>query len=294
MVSYILQDPLCGCTGSGPTCGKDINSWEDEETCPPTQPLPAVSGAHPVCAIDYDPDPMDPIDMELSWHLMSTDHTALSKLTLHRLEPGEYAIDSRLVSIHWGTFAALAGPCRSAELLVSEGREDGDWDSLETPLAVYLRQALDVAASLGGHASSGAPAVARVPAEERLSFFNIPAVSPAADADDERVACMKRACQEARLRELAVEASERRARDGGVPRATSSSLTMESQIPPLPLQNGSLTPSSSMGSRQFYPAAYGYCGGLSRGPTTVVQAGPPSISRLTSGLPTVTTCIRKV
>merc|ERR1712232_1117023 len=77
----------------------------------------------------------------------------------------------------------------------------------QIPLSVYLRQALDVAASLGGH-GSGAPAVARVPPNERLSFSNLPVV--AKDESEARLTSMNRACQEAKLREVAVEAYEKR------------------------------------------------------------------------------------
>lgn len=325
---FMLVDPLCGCTGSD-GCGRGI---EDEETSLPAEPIPAVSPSRngPVCATDYEPDPTDPIDVELSWHLLSTDHAALAKLMLQRLEPGEYSMDGRHVSIHWGTFGP--GPCRSAELLVTEAKEDGDWDSLETPLPIYLRQALDVAASLRGQ-TSGAPAVARVPVDDRLSFFNLPTVIPDMDPDIERLTSMKRACEEARLREEAVEVYERGYMANGklagneivvaLPRAVSSSLAKESKIPALPKQKGAVTPSSSVGSslqnsRTRFPGAsvpylktsgkllensvpYRQTSACSVSTSTTVSssrpmtpAAPPVVARLASGIPASTTRIRKV
>lgn len=308
-----LVDPLCGCTGSGAGehCGRTIACGEDDETACHAEPIPAVSSTKrgPVPASSYEADLTDPIDVELSWHLVSTDHEALSKLMLNRLEAGEYTIEGRHVSIHWGTFGP--GPCRSTELLVSEAKEDGDWDSLETPLPIYLRQALDVAASLGGH-SSGAPAVARVPPNERLSFMNFPQVLRL-DPDEERVASMKRACEEARLREEAVEVYERgklAVDDVGLQRA--NSLATECKMPPIP-DSALARQSSSMKQPQFRfptaaqkkaqmgtaPAGAYFCSG--NGPVTVgisrmpsgLPASVPPPAQFTTGIP-ATTRIRKV
>jgi len=318
----MLADPLCACTG-GEACGKSLACGEEDDALLPSEPI--VSGystkGGPVAAVDYEPDPTDPIDVELSWHLLSVDHAALSKLMLRRIEAGEYTIEGRHVSIHWGTFGP--GPCRSTELLVSEEREDGDWDSLETPLQVYLRQALNVIASLGGQ-SSGAPAVARVPHDERLSFFNIPLVLPDSDPEAERLMSMKRACEEARLREAAVETYERDKLTNinlDLHRITSNTLPTESQIPPLPIQGRSQSRKANQEAWKHAALATAAHGG---GKTTIVRMpsglsssmarpvpdhmartsqpvtrpviSPPAmtISRLTSGIPNSTTCVRKV
>merc|ERR1719253_427362 len=82
----------------------------------------------------------------------------------------------------------------------------------------------------------GSPAVARVPPNERLSFLNIPTVIPVADPDeDPRVVSMRRACEEARLRqEAAYEHGKWGAENGGyIPRIASTSLDPEGRIPPL-------------------------------------------------------------
>lgn len=226
---FILIEPLCGCAG-GAACGRSI---EDEGTTLPADQIPAMSISRPapVRAACYEPNPMDPIDVELSWHLMSTHHPAVSKLMLCRLESGEYTIEGRHVSIHWGTFGP--GACRATQLLVSELQVNGDWDSLETPLPVYLAQALDVLLELDGQCS-GSPAVARVPIDDRLSFFSMPSkLAPEIYAESERISCMERACEEARLREEAVEAYERGKNGKGVSelqQAVSNSLNAEYKV----------------------------------------------------------------
>jgi hypothetical protein len=319
---FDLVHPLCGCTGGAESCGKRNDCMGEELPPHPISAVPA-STRGPVSADNYEPDQSDPIDVELGWHLVSLDHAALPKLMVQRLDPGEYKIDGRHVCVHWGSFAP--GPCRSTELLVSEEQEDGDWDSVETPLPVYLRQALDVVAALRGQ-TSGAPAVARVPPNERLSFFNLPMTQVVdKDIDNERLTCMKRACEEARLREEAVEVFESRQmvqsesippliplandpRDTVTPfkqRANgdaSVAMSYESRMPPMPKQKGALSPSSSGSSVQKphsrFPAAYAnlLCSSNSRLPSAPAPPPVACFSRMpcASRVPATPSRIRKV
>lgn len=321
-MASMFGDPLCACSGGSgepSTCGRQIVFDEEDET---TLPLESYSATYaPVSAGSYEPDTSDPIDMELSRHLTSIDHATLSKLTLNRLVPGEYVIDGRHVSIHWGSMGV--GPCSGTELLVSEEREDGDWDSLELPLQVYLFQALDVAAFLGGERDSGAPAVLRVPPDMRLSFLNLPE-APVDDPELERVMSMARACKEAQMREKAAEVYERGklGKDGRIQRhlfrSCSNSLTAESRMPALPEDPLGLAgfgppeePLSPTNSRARMPKApasvYGinFCNASGRpmkGPIPMSKMAPTgmqparnlAISRNTNGSLAVGTRIRKV
>merc|ERR1711879_78536 len=107
------------------------------------------------------------------------------------------------------------------------------------------------------------------------------------DIDNERLVCMKRACEEARLREEAVEVYEQRqlVKADSIPpliphTKNSIALASESRIPPLPKQKGALSPSSSGSSMQNsrFPAAYAniLCSGSSRIPAA--PAPPPVAS----------------
>lgn len=317
--AVMLANPLCACSGPGGGCEKRVEGIEDGEATLPAEAYnyPFAFGNEPVCACDYEPDNADPIDVEFSWHLASADHPGLSKLMIKRKTSGEYLIDGRHVSIHWGTFGP--GPCRMTELLASEETEDGDWDSAETPLDVYLRQVLDVTLALGGQ-GLGATAIARVPPNERLSFLNVPSATwndPQGFGDDPRVNSMKRACEEARLREEAVEVYERGEKakaDDGLPRVVSASLSPESKIPPLPrqrhgssrgrvrLQGSPPRPGlSSSPPRQQHVRPSGSSQYISTSSSRVTApASPPApvpaftVSRLSSGIPSSTTRIRKV
>lgn len=290
--NLLFTDALCGCTGGDEfsiDCARNMDCGNDEYLGM-AEPIQAVSSIRrgPMSALSYEPDPSDPIDSELSWHLMSIDHDCMSKLIIERITHGEYSIDGRHVSIHFGSFGS--GPCRNTELLVSEEREDGDWDAIETPLPMYLRQALNVMASLGGHCA-GVPAVARVPLDERLSFVHfMPLLKEEEDPEAKRLLSMKRACEEAHLREQAVEAYERN---------QSHMSTMESlhELPPLGVEanlplfprQGACVPFQSHSSRSSSSSRCRFP--VAPLPKNVVCSNEApmhpgmSISRLTSGIP---------
>lgn len=155
----------------------------------------------PACL--YEADPSDPIDMQLSSHLSALDRVAALNLMLQRVSAGEYNVDGRRVSVRWSG----SGSCSSPQLVVCEGGPDGeDAEAMETPVVAYLRQAADVAASLGGR-SAGVPAVVRVPQANRLTFVNAP--PPVTDEAEGRVRSMRVAVEQARLREQAAEIYER-------------------------------------------------------------------------------------
>lgn len=286
------MDPLCGCTGGDEhslaiDCARTIDCGTGDEHFGMAEPISAMSATRrgPMSALTYEPDPSDPIDQEVAWHLMSMDHDAMSKLILERLTEGEYLIDGRHVSIHFESFGP--GPCRSTELLVSEEKDDGDWDAIETPLPVYLRQSLDVMASLGGHCA-GAPAVARVPLNERLSFVNImPVAKEDDDQETQRLISMKRACEEANLREQAVEVYERSQMSTDESAHELPPLGVEARMPIFPRQGSSVpsVPSVNHSSRCRFPVAP-LPKTICSNETPRIHAGM-GISRLTSGIPTV-------
>lgn len=195
-----ITDPLCNCKVPNDACSRnDLDGTED--TVYTVEPVFSANRSV-VRATAYEADQTDPIDVQLAFHLSSIDHQSLSNLYLKRLRPGEYEIDGRLVSIHWGAIGP--GPCASTELLVCERDENDEWDTLETSVPIYLRQACDIAASLRG-LTSGTPIVARVPQDRRLSFLDwVPAVGapqPDNNPEVERLICMHRACAEAQMRE---------------------------------------------------------------------------------------------
>mmetsp|Transcript_18810 Transcript_18810/g.31259 ORF Transcript_18810/g.31259 Transcript_18810/m.31259 type:complete len:301 (-) Transcript_18810:132-1034(-) len=197
-----ITDPLCNCKVTNDACSRnDFDGSED--TVYTVEPILSASARrYAVAATAYEADQTDPIDVQLAFHLSSIDHQSLCHLFLKRLRPGEYEIDGRPVSIHWGAIGP--GPCASTELLVCERDENDEWDTLETSVPLYLRQACEVAASLRG-LTSGSPIVARVPQDKRLSFLDwVPAVGapqPENNPEAERLICMHRACAEAQMRE---------------------------------------------------------------------------------------------
>jgi len=165
----------------------------------------------------------DPIDAAVLAFLAS--EKSLEKLNVRRLGPGQYEVDGRRVVTRWAPGVPPGGSAadllvseegvgsptnaRSIALLVSGVEEKPAQDVMETPLPAYFRQAADVSAALRGF-GLGAPAVARIPQEQRLSFQG-----PGVDVQEResadlmvRCASMKQAVEEARLRAEAAEAYE--------------------------------------------------------------------------------------
>jgi len=165
----------------------------------------------------------DPIDAAVLAFLAS--EKSLEKLSVRRLGPGQYEVDGRRVSARWapgvppGSSAAdllvseegVGSPtkARTIAMLVSGVEEKTAQAVMETPLPSYFRQAADVSAALSGF-GRGAPAVARIPQEQRLSFRG-----PGIDVEEResadlmvRCASMRQAVEEARLRAEAAEAYE--------------------------------------------------------------------------------------
>jgi len=196
-----LSDLLCGCNLQ--SLKRGTPSVIDGNHAPPAPTSTGQQGSSGTPACYYEADPNDPIDMQLSWQLMSLDRAFASSLMIRRLSPGEYEFDGRPLRLR----RAAGAP----ELLALEGGEAGDLYSSELTLSAYLRQVAGVAASLGGRCA-GSPKVARVPADRRLTFAGIPS-QVSDDPGLERVRSMRVACEQARLREHAAEAYERAERE---------------------------------------------------------------------------------
>lgn len=153
-------------------------------------------------------DPMDIMDQALMLHLLFANKGAACRLDSRRLDAGTYEIEGRRVTLRWGPgMSDVDGSY--PELIVREnsGEETGA-TCVEVPLSVYLQQATNVAASLGGRLP-GVPSICSLPQDMRLTFDhkenNIggPQDNP---SGDERLLMMRRACAEATLRERAAEA----------------------------------------------------------------------------------------
>jgi len=207
------------------------------------------------------------MDRLVKLELKNISQELLPRLGVKRLGAGKYEVDGRKLSLRWGPRLAgrsesSGGPpgqsrnyAKGPDLFVSEDGIAGkqglaDW----TPLQAYLQQTASVVAALDGRVP-GAPAVARIPQEKRLTFD-----SPGDAATDgacarkdtcsdmlERCASMRKACEEARLRERAAEAyehgllpgctatvSQPRGLSSGVSSGPSSGIEMPTQAPPTP------------------------------------------------------------
>jgi len=161
----------------------------------------------------------DPIDAAVVALLQQ--EKLLKGLIVKRLGPGQYSVEGNRVVVRW---APGMPPGRSAaDLLVSEehtgnspsagkkrtalfsGQDELEQDILEIPLPVYLRQAADVKATVGGR--GGANAVSRIPQAQKLSFGGPGVGIEERESADLVVRCasMRQACEEARLREAAAE-----------------------------------------------------------------------------------------
>lgn len=215
-----LSDLFCGCSLPS-RC--PVSSTKIVGDAPLVQSVPgATSGAdikHSSCvaACFYEADPEDSLDVQLSSQLLCLERSFAMTLRIRRLGAGDYEVDGRRVKLNWAPDDDQGG---KQEIFVGEAFSDDD-DQCGITLAAYLQQAKDVsayvAASLGGK-SPGSPAVARVPADKRLSFVVAPHFASSRQVSDgiatDRLTCMRVACEEARLREHAAEAYERASAEG--------------------------------------------------------------------------------
>jgi len=153
------------------------------------------------------------MDQALTLHLLAVDKEALPQLRVRKLGAGKYEIDGRRVSVHWSSQGSPGG---DLQLLALEDRGQADQGpgaaaDEPQPLETYLTSAANVAVALRGRAP-GAPAVARIPQEKRLTFgggLGRGDTSALEQVDVlERCESMRKACEEARLREWAAAAYE--------------------------------------------------------------------------------------
>lgn len=247
-----ISDLFCGC--SFPSVARPQASVDNGQA--PTGPerqQPATSSTCPapsaglVQACVYEADSHDDIDVQLSAQLKLLERTFASSLLLRRLGRGTYELDGRRVRLRWAHPHPEAGePLPEPEVVVREG-DDNDLNAAEMPLAAYLQQAADVAASLGGRAA-GVPLVARVPQNQRLTFTSVPPQQPLDDMGIERLRSMRMACEQARLREHAAEEYDQRQRERSIGRGTSPA-------PGVGFGPGSRMRSGSLGSNRGGSAA---------------------------------------
>jgi len=213
------------------------------------------------------------MDRAVKFQLRNINQELLPRLRVKRLGACKYEVDGRKLSLRWGPRCGGndRGPrfggrsesydgtnqnyAKGPELFVSEDEVAGkeglaDW----VPLQAYLQQAASVVAALDGR-MPGAPAVARIPQEKRLTFDspgNGATDGAGARNDDgtdvlQRCASMRKACEEARLRERAAEAyehgllpwctaaaSQPRGLSSGISSGPSSGIEMPTQAPPMP------------------------------------------------------------
>lgn len=152
------------------------------------------------------------MDQVVTIYLMAVEQEARPQLKVRKLGAGRYECDGRKLSIRWA--AGSGGPANGdVQLLVREVHEEGeqqrpDDDSDEVPLDAYLQSAANVATATRGTRAS---AVARLPKEKRLTFGGGGGNAHELDCldDMERCESMKKACEEANLREVAAAAYER-------------------------------------------------------------------------------------
>jgi len=166
-----------------------------------------------------DREPSDPLDQVLQVNLAIVGRQIPHRLAVRRLGPGRYEVEGRRVALRWGIGPTFA---RDRPLVREEnvGGGGGDWRTLpdEVELLDYLRQAANVAAAMNGRAP-GAPGVAKLPRDLRVSFVNMDA--PGAkitlkdirmglvEDGDERGDSMRLACEQAQLREYVAHMFEK-------------------------------------------------------------------------------------
>lgn len=206
-----FTDLFCGCSwGMSRAATQTIS-----DSTPVVDRLDSVSAREfmskgPVPASCYEADPDDLIDWHLSCHLLTLDRSAASRIMLRKVREGEYEVDGRRVMLLWREDLGPGTPgveeSHPAGIVVREGDDESE-SGTETPLAEYLQQAVDVAALLAGHAA-GCPAVARMPANRRLTFADVPERTHE-DPGVERVRSMRVACEQARIREQHAVSAEK-------------------------------------------------------------------------------------
>lgn len=151
----------------------------------------------------------DPMDQLFTLYLMAVAEEARPQLKVKKFGPGRYEMDGRQLRVRWSGLGGRRP--NEAQLLVRElhNKNDaliedvGDDELHEQSLDSYLQSAANVAC-----ASNGAAAVARVPKEMRLTFDGGGSDSHQLESMDveERCESMRKACEEARLREAAAAA----------------------------------------------------------------------------------------
>lgn len=153
-------------------------------------------------------DPGNGMDQVLILHLVAVDQEAPVQLKVRKLGAARYEIDGRRVTMRWKPGSGTQGAAELV-LLAREDHEGGAKLGEEVPLEVYLRSAANVASSLAG---PGAAAVARIPQEKRLTFGGCSASVDSSALENmdvlQRCESMRKACEEAKLREWAAEAYE--------------------------------------------------------------------------------------
>eukprot|EP00927_Polykrikos_kofoidii_P038432 TRINITY_DN32778_c0_g1_i1.p1 TRINITY_DN32778_c0_g1~~TRINITY_DN32778_c0_g1_i1.p1 ORF type:complete len:435 (-),score=34.98 TRINITY_DN32778_c0_g1_i1:35-1339(-) len=292
-----LLDFFCGCesltvgSSAAPVAGTVPIRPEVEPARTSSVSFVKGTDCNVVPACFYQADTRDPVDTQLAELLMGYDQSCRESLWIGRVRPGEYELGGRRVKISQAT--GLYGG--RDELVVREqGEAVGNVDGgAGTPLSIYLRQVADVAAHLAG-CSDGAPAVARVPTDQRLTFA--PLQTPvSSDPVAERVRSMRVACEQARLREHAAEEYHHRGRPKPKLLAcqglTTPTLTPVSCGGPLPLTRANSCDGLGLGSGKpqiplhtpGYPAACSLQGRSGQG---LLQAGsaPQAPSGKTTGV----------
>lgn len=161
----------------------------------------------------YTCDPSDSMDRMVMETIVSLGCDVASRLRIRRVESSKYEVDGRRISVRWNSSVS--------QLVACEDEVGSDVAGRGTTLVSYLRQAADVAASLGGR-QPGAPLIARVPQDMRLTFSSSGPGTDSLDSEQlHRKESMRLACEEALLRERAAEAYEnglsRRSVVGGAP-----------------------------------------------------------------------------
>lgn len=151
------------------------------------------------------------MDQIFTLYLMAIDEESSPQLKVKKLGPGRYELDHRQILVRWIGLGGKRTPTE-AQLLVRElpcneaSQEAGGEDVHEYPLDTYLQYAAQVASASRGNGSS---AISRVPKEMRLTFSDVKGNnSHQLDIVDaaERCESMRKACEEARLREAAAAA----------------------------------------------------------------------------------------
>merc|ERR1712039_1133439 len=126
------------------------------------------------------------------------------RLDVRRFRSGSYGIEGRRVQGAWGQ-PFFQGRDNSPILVVRECNTEKEMPPNEAPLAVYLQQTANAAASLGSRGEGGS-IVAQLPQELRLTFDNTPEKYEGHWQGDRRLLMMQLACEEARLRGKAATA----------------------------------------------------------------------------------------